>query len=659
MCESHGNHFAVARGMNIEGFCLELQRRRIGWAKYGLIALLAIGGGVACARADETDTIGTKVADFQAITAAGKSFRLSDLKNQRAIAFLFIGVECPIAKLYSERIQEISAQYADDLRIILVDSNHRDSVQQILSWKKLHGLDQTVLYDPRQLIADHLSATRNPEVILLDHESVIRYRGRIDDQYTTTRRSSAAIHEDFVVALDQVLAEQEVTTPVTVATGCYIDRAPKTSISDEPNTLFTYHQHIAPIIRRRCASCHREGQSAPFELLTFQQARSWIDTIEEVVIEKRMPPWFANPKHGKFANSGGLTQKERTQLLGWIAADGPEGDSNTAAPLDPLPEDEWNIGTPDAVISIPEPQKIPATGVLEYRYVIVDTGFEEDVWVQAAEVRPTTPAVVHHCNVWPQTETQQSFTEAGKEIDWNSAYLAVTAPGRPPMTFPSGMAKRIPAGAKLVFQLHYQTIGREVVDQTRIGLRFVNATEVDREVVTHGLLAGDEELTIRAGDENHQVLLERKIESDLLLLAMAPHMHLRGRSCRYEARYPDGRTEILLDIPHWDFNWQDRYELAEPKRLPAGTTMVAKATFDNSSNNPYNPDPTATVHFGPQSTDEMFNAWYEAVLEDHDVSELKKKTVRTTTTNVLALIAAALVMVMGAIRLKADPSNRR
>jgi hypothetical protein len=593
----------------------------------------------------DTVAIGTQVNDLELRDCNSEPHQLSELRGREATVVVFLGVDCPLAKLYGGRLCDLAQQYHNRVTFVGIDSNRRDDIAEIEAWGKKFAPILKLMHDPRQLAADAMGATRNPQVVLLDRDQTIRYRGRIDDQYTTTAKKSSAVNHDLVNAIEELLAGKQITVPTTTAPGCYIDLRTRASRAEVVGP--TYHQHIAPIFRRRCVNCHRPGQSAPFELTTYDEVYSWIDTIEEVVREQRMPPWFANPDHGEFENFAGLTAAEKDQLDRWINAGGPVGDTAKAVKLDPLPTSEWNIGDPDQILQIPEPFTVPAEGIIDYQYFVVDPEFQEDKWLSAVEIRAGNSAVVHHCNVFVQPPTAAKFS-----LDaWNrlpSSYLAVTAPGRPPMTFPTAMGKSVRAGSKLIFQIHYQSIGSVQTDQTKIGFRFADPKQITREVATCGLIAGEEELQIPPGEANYQVRLRQTVDDDLLLLALTPHMHLRGKSCRYVAQYPDGTSEILLDIPYWDFNWQERYVLARPKTLPAGTELVATAVFDNSANNPFNPDSSVLVTYGPQSTDEMFNAWYEAVLVHQDLRQPAIIQVwQSARLSTLALpLAACLAMVL-------------
>jgi hypothetical protein len=345
-------------------------------------------------------------------------------------------------------------------------------------------------------------------------------------------------------------------------------------------------------MQKRCQGCHRPGQAAPFSLLTYRQTAAWADTIREVVREGRMPPWHANPHYGRFVNDPSLTEGERQLIDAWVQAGTPEGD-RADHPLPRRFSDAWNIPTPDYIVSMPQPCTVPADGVDEYQVIEVDPGFHEDKWIQAAEIQPSNRKVVHHCLVFLKAPGRDTPTEQGA---LGSFCLAATTPGTSPLPLPPGMAKEVPVGWILVFVVHYQPIGSVQTDQTRIGLVFADPQTVQKEVATR--LLYDPDLAIPPRTPDHRVEQTHLFAEDVLLLAMLPRMHRRGKSFRYEAVYPGGQTEILLDVPRHDFNWQHRYMLAEPKRLPAGTTLRCTANYDNSPTNPANPKPDVTVRAG-------------------------------------------------------------
>jgi hypothetical protein len=376
----------------------------------------------------------------------------------------------------------------------------------------------------------------------------------------------------------------------------------------------TWCRDVAPIVQRHCESCHRAGQVGPFELRTYHDALGWSAMIREVVTAGRMPPWGADPRFGRFSNDPSLTEAEKKTLLDWIHSGCPEGDTADLPPPVTYP-DEWNIGKPDAVVTMASEFRVPAEGVIEYQSFVVDPGFQADRWVTAAEIRPGNRKVVHHCNVFLQPPGASGVWEQGS---LGSYCLAALAQGTPPMSLPDGMAKRIPAGWKLVFVMHYTPIGIVQTDRTSIALHFTEPSAVRKEVATRLML--EPNLQIPPGEPNYRVEQTWRVNEEVSLFALFPHMHLRGKSFRYLAVYPDKSEEILLDVPRFDFGWQTRYALAEPKRLPAGSLLRCTAVYDNSTENPANPDPSRWVLTGTQSWEEMFNGYFDVAIADQDLT---------------------------------------
>jgi peroxiredoxin len=555
--------------------------------------------------------LGSPVSDFSLRDHRGAPRNLSDWRDRKLVVVAFLGVDCPLVKLYTRRLNEIARDYGPrGVAVVGINANQHDQLRDIGRFVRAQEVTFPVLKDSDNRVADLFGATRTPEVFLLDQERRVRYRGRIDDQYGVGLPRARPTRRDLVEAIEQLLAGQQVSRPETVAAGCIIDRLDRQAREGR----ITYTRDIAPIIHRHCVACHRSGEVAPFSLTNYKQTIGWAETIREVVEEGRMPPWHADPKHGKFQNDPRLSDADKKRLIEWVKTGCPEGDP---AELPPLPElrKGWNIPEPDVVVSMPEPFTVPAEGVIEYQEIEVDPGFTEDRWVRAAEIRPGNRSVVHHCTVFLKPPGADDITAAGK---LGSYCLAATAPGTPPLLLPDGMAKRIPAGWKLVFVMHYVAVGTVQTDRTSVGLVFADPQSVRKEVGTY--LLYDEELHIPPRSAAHRVEKSWTAPADVLLLAMFPHMHLRGKSFRYEAHYPDGATEILLDVPRYDFGWQHRYVLAEPKRLPEGTTVRCVAIYDNSADNPANPNPDTEVRTGKQTWDEMFNGYFEWCLADEDLT---------------------------------------
>jgi peroxiredoxin len=556
--------------------------------------------------------IGTPAADFELTDDRGDVHRLSDWRGSRLVALVFMGAECPVAELYAARLAGLAGEYEPrGVAFIGIAPNRRDTPTALARFAAKHGLRFPMLRDIGGAVAARLGAGRTPEVVVLDDRRRIRYRGRIDDQYAVGSRRAGPRSHELSDALDELLEGRPVSRAETEAVGCPIDPAARPIMP----AAVTYCRDVAPILQRRCVGCHRPGQIGPFSMTTYRAAAGWTEAIAEAVEEGRMPPWHADPRYGTFANDARLTDREKRLIVDWARGGAPEGDPADLPALADFP-DGWRIPEPDAVIAMPEPFTVPAQGVVDYQYFEVDPGFREDRWVRGAEVQPGNRKVVHHCNVFLKAPGSRNDIDTPGEL--GSFCLAAATPGAPPLLLPDGMAKRIPAGWRLVFVVHYAPIGTVQTDRTRIGLLFADGRSVRKEVATNLLFDPDLRIPPHAAD--HRVVRSRRFDEDVLLLAMFPHMHLRGKSFRYEAVDPDGRVEILLDVPRYDFNWQNRYELAEPRRLRAGTTLRCVAHYDNSRDNPANPDPDATVLAGKQSWEEMFNGYYDIAMADQDLT---------------------------------------
>ena len=398
----------------------------------------------------------------------------------------------------------------------------------------------------------------------------------------------------------------------------------------------TYNKDIAPIFQRNCQACHRPGEAAPMSLLTYKEVRPYVAAIKEAVSLHKMPPWYADPHFGKFSNDRALSQQDIDTVVAWTKAGAPEGDpKDLPAPAKFV--DGWNIGNPDLVLEMPMAFNVPATGTVEYQYILVPGKFTEDMWVQKVEVRPGNRAVMHHviAFVRPPGSKWLSGIQPGvpyvppKKDSQNTddgQFLVGYAPGMPPDTFPDGRAKVIKAGSDIIFQMHYTPNGKATTDITKIGLVTAKAPVKER-VVT--LAAMTRDFVIPPGDANHQVESEFEFGHDARIVTLMPHMHLRGKDFEFKAIYPTGETQTLLSVPHYSFSWQLVYYPASDIVMPKGTKLHCTAHYDNSANNRFNPDPTKEVRYGDQSWEEMMFGFFDVAIDkDMDVGKLfpeKKK----------------------------------
>jgi mono/diheme cytochrome c family protein len=388
----------------------------------------------------------------------------------------------------------------------------------------------------------------------------------------------------------------------------------------------TFSKDVAPIFYKNCVTCHRPGSVAPMSLITYQEARPYARAIAEKVALGNMPPWHSIEPHGTFLNDRRLTQEETDTILRWVKAGAPQGN---ASDMPPMPEfaEGWQIGKPDAVLSMSEPYEVPSSGTIPYQYFKVSTNFTKDMWVQAMEVRPGARSVVHHILVFSKVpgegrrkdiitvvpQLKEKRPAPGEPDDNPGVLIATTAPGTNAMIFQPGTAMLIKAGSVLTFQVHYTANGTATDDRSSIGLVFANQSP--RQEVRTGAFFNPT-LMIPAGDGNAEVDCVMEFREDSHLWAIFPHTHLRGKSWAYRLVYPDGTSKALLTVPKYDFNWQTYYILAEPVALPKGTRIEAIAHYDNSKNNASNPDSTQDVHWGDQTWQEMQYTGVAYTLDD-------------------------------------------
>jgi peroxiredoxin len=554
------------------------------------------------------------VPDLGLPRADSVSVRLSEYSDGRPIVLVFLGVDCPLAGLYGPRLRELSGRLgAHGIRMLAVFPDPDDTLAAIATFARDHRLPFPCVADPGHRLADAVRASRTPEAFVLDVARRVRYRGRVDDQYQPGGADRGRpTREDLFEAAREVAAGQAVSVPLTAAVGCVIDRQRVARATP----AVTYTRDIRPVLRDHCESCHRPGEIGPFPLQTYVDARRRGETIAEAVADGRMPPWHANPRHGRFRNDRSLSEHQKSLIAEWVRLGCPEGVPTALVPA-PAGAGHWAIGTPDAIYSTPR-FEVPDAGIIDYQHFHIDPGLMHDAWIRAVEVRPGNRRVVHHCNVFLQPPDSTDPAELYSIGPLRSRNLIAWAPGGGPVRFPLGMAKRFPAGFRLHFIVHYTPVGTPQTDRTELAVQFVSPAEVRQEVATQ--LLEDLELTIPPHAAQHRVEHVWRTDRDVVLLSLFPHMHLRGRSFRYEAEFPGGSREVLLDVPAFDTNWQHRYELVEPRRLAAGTTIRCTAVYDNSAENPANPDPKATVRAGEQITDEMFNAFFDIALVDQDLA---------------------------------------
>jgi len=569
------------------------------------LALLVgvLTGAVSPAAEIRSVAAGTRAPTIRLRDAAGANVEVSPGPGWTVVCFL--GTECPLARYYGPRLSDFAREFADqNVRFVGINSNSQDSQADVERYVQETGVTFPVLKDPANQVADQFGAKFMSEVFVLDADLIVRYHGRVDDQYQPGSTRTEPSRADLKIALQELTSGRKVSLPETPISGCRIGRV-RTARPDSP---VTYCRQVVRMLNQHCVECHRPGEIGPFPLTDYTEITGWGDTILETIDAGRMPPWNADPHVGHYRNERLMSDADKQILRDWVGAGMPYGE---ASDLPPAREflSGWQLPRePDLVLKMRDrPFTVPASGTVEYQYFVVDPGFTEDRWVNSAQVIPGSRATVHHCIVFVRPPDGVDVRGVG--------YLTGYVPGQRSFSLPPGYARRIPAGSKFVFQMHYTPNGAPATDITQVGMTFLPESEVTHEQIT--LLGIDQEFEIPPHAADYPVegrigWFPRRGE----LLAIIPHMHVRGKA--FEARLRQGdTTRTLLQVPRYDFNWQHVYELTEPIPLASVDRVEFTVRFDNSSANPANPDPAQTVSWGDQTWEEMAVAFFE-VAEPRD-----------------------------------------
>ncbi|GMV99517.1 MAG: hypothetical protein AMXMBFR84_06560 [Candidatus Hydrogenedentota bacterium] len=528
-----------------------------------------------------------KAPDFLLIDQNGEAHQLSRYcADAKAIVIYSFSTKCDTSRADLPNLNALHQELGQQGVVFLfLDANKREKRGHVADIVADAGVALPILMDESQMVSRRLGFERNGEALVVEpKECGIVYRG-----------AAAGLK----AALEAVIAGKEVTSG---------EASNGTAIKYQPLPQeVSYVNDIVPIIENKCVSCHSPGNIGPFSFSSHRRVQTWGPMIEEVLMTQRMPPWHADEEVGAFSNARDLSAKETRTVLAWLDAGAPkDGDVDPLEAVEDMEMPAWSLGEPDLLVELPEDQVIPASGVFDYRYFGVPSGLTEDKWVRAVEVRTNNRQVTHHVLVF-LSEPNRRENEDDDEDDDNDGglegFFAGYVPGFHPQVYPKDSGKFLPAGSRFVFQNHYTATGKEEHERTQMALYF-HDTPPAREFVTRA--ANNIDFEILPGDYNSTTTAEFTVDRDATLHKLIPHMHLRGKWFKYEAEYPNGKRELLLSVPAYDFNWQHIYELQKPKKLPAGTVIHASGGFDNSVRNPNNPDPTTTVYFGDQTFDEMF-----------------------------------------------------
>jgi len=613
--------------------------------------------------------LGQKIGNIPFTDSDGKSTHLYDLKDKKAIVLVFLSFDCPVSTSYMQPLADMAKEWGKHgIAFVGLTTNQDETPADVAQHAKEFKLPFPVVLDKRFAGADAVAATHTPEVFVLDAGFVLRYRGRIDDAYyARLKRNQQVTQHDLRQALDDILSGRPVRTAVTAPVGCPIHRPLAPSPLSPPGRgvgvrgggseglgvgNVTYHKDVQPILQKHCQECHRPGGAAPFALLNYRQALNWAADIKTFTQSRRMPPWKISAGMA-FQNERRLSDLEIATLADWADHGTPQGDAKDAPPPPKFAED-WQLGTPDLVLTLSDPYEVGPTGNDVFRCFVLPTNLTEDRFVQAIEVKPSNPRVVHHALLFIDTagkgrELQRLQQKVlfkdpygGNDLDKGPGYyggmgigflpasnLGGWAPGQLPRTLPEGTGIKLTKGSDVVMQVHYHRSGRLEKDRTSIGL-YYSKNKVDR-LYQGEVLAGVFQ-AIPAGNERFVVEGTALVSEDMILFDVMPHMHMVGKEIKVMMTPPAGKTALLFHIKDWDFNWQETYVFKEALKLKAGTRLNLEAVYDNSAKNPTNPfKPPRLVTYGEQTFNEMCNVYLGGTSDRKDTWLPVQQTMGTKT----------------------------
>jgi len=550
--------------------------------------------------------IGRMVEEVAFTTLDGQKRSLDGCKGKKGLVIVMTSATCPVSKRYIPSVAKLEKELvAQNVALLLVNPFASETAEEIKAQLSAAGITTAYVHDKEKKLAALLQARTTTEVFLLDATRTLVYRGAFDDQYGINYNLDAPKQRYLRDAVASFLRSETPAVQATAAPGCELD------LDDAPKPVaspVTYHRDVARILQQNCVTCHRDGGIAPFALDDPDEVKDRARVIKRVVSEGTMPPWFAagakDSAANPWVNDCSLSARDKTDLLAWIdSKDRPLGDPADAPAKRAYPA-EWSIGAPDLIIPLSRAYDIKADGFMPYQFDVVQTDLAEDKWVTAYEILPSERDMVHHVIV----QVHERGADARDREEGAGGYWAVYVPGNSAHRYPDGFARKIPAGAKVSFQIHYTPSGTAKKERLRLALVFAKTAPL-YEVKT--VAVANPRLAIPPGAANHAEQRTQRVPFDMPVTSFMAHMHVRGKAFKYEVTYPDGKTETLLDIPRYDFNWQLRYDLKQPKLLPRGSTVKVTAVYDNSAANKANPDPTKLVRWGAQTVDEMMIGYFE------------------------------------------------
>jgi hypothetical protein len=536
--------------------------------------------------------ISSAVDNFVLLDQNGEAQDLFYDKQSKAIVVMIHGNGCQIIRSILPDFNALRDEYeAKGVRFLMLNANLQDSRETIASEALEWGIEIPILIDSAQIIGPSLGVTRTAEVLVINAVSrEISYRGAINDRVYYERQKKEASEHYVKNALDAVLAGEQVAVSEVKSVGCIVNFPSR-------DQEISYSDTIAPLLVNNCVACHQQGGIAPWAMSEYRMVQGFAPMMREVVRTKRMPPWHADPEIGEWQHDAGLSAEETNILINWIEAGAKRGDGEDPLVAFKPSQQQWPLGEPDLIVEVPA-FDVPASGIVEYQFPVVANTLDKDAWVVAATVVPGDTQAVHHVLLGSADQPPQA--DDLENVFQN--YIMGYAPGNESAHMPEGTGVFVPKGGVYLLQIHYTPYGKKSTDTTKIGLYF--ADKPPQNFLRNHVVANSR-LSIPPYAAKHEEKAYFEFWNDAVIYGLVPHAHYRGRSSSFDLIYPDGSKETILSVPNYDFNWQRTYVFTEPKSVPAGTKIIHRTLYDNSANNPGNPDPSRRVPWGLQSEDEM------------------------------------------------------
>lgn len=522
-------------------------------------------------------------------------YRMSDAK---VIVIVTQANGCPIVRNLAPALRELKAKYdSQGVRFLMLNSAVQDSVEAIAREKADFGFDVPILKDANQLVGEQLGVTRTAEFIVVDPKTwKIVYRGPLDDRLDYGTQKAKADHTWAADAIDAAIAGRPALAATKQTAGCLIDFPDRGKVA-----RISYAKEVAPILEQKCVACHSEGGIGPFAMTSYEMVKGFSPMIREVIRTDRMPPWNVDAHVGKFADDKSLTSAEIKTIVRWVEQGAPRGEGADPLAIRRHVAKDWPMGKPDLILDIPA-YTIPASGVVDYQRPVMVNPLVEGRWVKASAFRVNERQAVHHFLTGYLNEVPADGK--GNESRWGAS-MGGYAVGAEATLWPKNVGTYLPPGGAIGVQAHYTPFGKEVTDKSQLGLYFYKPGEKPGLVMRNSVVV-DYTIVIPAGAARHKETAYLTVPKEMLLYSAFPHAHYRGYASDLWLETPDGAKTRLLAMPRYDFNWQREYTFAQPIKVPAGSRLIANYWYDNSKQNPANPDAGRTVVWGDQSWEEMF-----------------------------------------------------